>query len=386
MIEGFLIFQSVAEIIILVLGTIGNVLVVLVVARKQKMRTVTNYFILNLAISDLTVLISNIPVDLTTRFVKRWVFGKDTCKILKPLQTMGTIASILTLVAISLSRYHAIVYPFHQQMKLFHARIVLVLIWVISLAGITPYALACKYDPNKQDCIEDFTDIGMSTEAYTLTMFALQYVIPMIGMTYAYNRIGAELSNQQCRECGTTMDPEYRRDTKKVVKMLSIVVAVFAVLDLPIHIVWIWIDFFNGSKVVYYPYIQGLAIIMLYGNSFTNPLIYSICNEQFRTGFKDLFGWCLQPCSFLMKIPGLAKSDPERMFSRNDCLSVREENSIGDRQMLTIDNDQRETHKPKFERSDSVCSQRCTSRHWPKEILASFEPDKDEVVVYVSAV
>ena len=43
------------------------------------------------------------------------------------------------------------------------------------------------------------------------------------------------------------MDPEYRRDTKKVVKMLSIVVAVFAVLDLPIHIVWIWQDFFNGS-------------------------------------------------------------------------------------------------------------------------------------------
>ena len=61
-------------------------------------------------------------------------------------------------------------------------------------------------------------------------------------------RIGAELNNQQCRECGTLMDPEYRRDTKKVVKMLSIVVAVFAVLDLPIHIVWIWFDFFDGAN------------------------------------------------------------------------------------------------------------------------------------------
>jgi hypothetical protein len=61
-------------------------------------------------------------------------------------------------------------------------------------------------------------------------------------------RIGAELNNQQCRECGTLMDPEYRRDTKKVVKMLSIVVAVFAVLDLPIHVVFIWLDFFDGSK------------------------------------------------------------------------------------------------------------------------------------------
>lgn len=104
MTEGFLIFQTIAEIIILVSGTIGNVLVVLVIAKKRKMRTVTNYLILNLACADLTVLISNIPVDLTTRFSNRWVFGKATCRILKPLQTMGTIASILTLVAISLSR------------------------------------------------------------------------------------------------------------------------------------------------------------------------------------------------------------------------------------------------------------------------------------------
>ena len=105
MIQGFLIFQTTAEIIMLVLGVIGNVLVVLVVAKRRKMRTVTNYLILNLACADLTVLSSNIPIDLTTRFMNRWVFGKATCKIIKPLQTMGTIASILTLVAISLSRY-----------------------------------------------------------------------------------------------------------------------------------------------------------------------------------------------------------------------------------------------------------------------------------------
>jgi hypothetical protein len=73
-------------------------------------------------------------------------------------------------------------------MKIIHARIVLVLIWVVSLAGITPYAMACKYDANKTLCVEDFSSIGMSPKTYTLTMFVLQYVVPMIGMTYAYNR------------------------------------------------------------------------------------------------------------------------------------------------------------------------------------------------------
>ena len=104
MIYGFFLFQTVAEVIILVLGTIGNILVILVIAKRRKMRTVTNYLILNLACADLTVLISNIPFDLIRQFKEKWVFGRVGCKILIPLQTMGTIASILTLVAISLSR------------------------------------------------------------------------------------------------------------------------------------------------------------------------------------------------------------------------------------------------------------------------------------------
>ena len=104
MFDDITIFKSVTYIVIFVLGTIGNILVVLVVSKRRKMRTVTNYFILNLAVADLTVLISNIPVDLTTTYSKKWIFGKGTCKVIPPLQTMGTIASILTLVAISLSR------------------------------------------------------------------------------------------------------------------------------------------------------------------------------------------------------------------------------------------------------------------------------------------
>ena len=91
-------------------------------------------------------------------------------------------------MSLSISRYYAIVYPFHQQMKLSHARIALVAIWLVSLAGITPYAMACKYNSSDQSCGEDFQSIGMSPKAYTLTMFVLQYIIPMIGMTYAYNR------------------------------------------------------------------------------------------------------------------------------------------------------------------------------------------------------
>ena len=71
-------------------------------------------------------------------------------------------------------------------MKLHHARGIIVAIWIISLVGITPYALAYSYDG--KECSEDFEKVGMSAKVYTLTMFGLQYVIPMAGMTYAYTR------------------------------------------------------------------------------------------------------------------------------------------------------------------------------------------------------
>ena len=105
--SAFELFYTITVVIIFVFGTIGNILVVLVVARRRKMRTVTNYFILNLALADLTVLLSNIPIDLISTYsTQDWVYGKFGCKIITPLQTMGTSASILTLVIISLSRYH----------------------------------------------------------------------------------------------------------------------------------------------------------------------------------------------------------------------------------------------------------------------------------------
>ncbi len=102
---GFRKFQIVAWIIICVLGTIGNVLVVLVVYRKRKMKTVTNHLIVNLAFADLAVLLINVPLDVADYFNgSAWLYGGFMCHIVRPLQTMATTASVWSLVAISISR------------------------------------------------------------------------------------------------------------------------------------------------------------------------------------------------------------------------------------------------------------------------------------------
>lgn len=102
--ESFKSFNIISCILICVLGTIGNALVVLVVYRRKKMKTVTNYFIVNLALADLAVLLINVPLDVAHEYIGDWLYRGFMCKLIQPLQTLATTASVWSLVAISISR------------------------------------------------------------------------------------------------------------------------------------------------------------------------------------------------------------------------------------------------------------------------------------------
>src|SRR5688572_24631188 len=61
-------------------GLIGNCLVVYVVARYTRMKTVTNVYIMNLSVADGLFLIG-LPMIMTTAILRYWVFGSVMCKI-----------------------------------------------------------------------------------------------------------------------------------------------------------------------------------------------------------------------------------------------------------------------------------------------------------------
>ena len=98
------ILQYVCYVVIFIVGVIGNTLVCLVVCRERRMRIVTNYFIVNLSAADLLVLCVCIPFDFGEKITGTWPYGGFLCRIIWPLQTLMTTASVGTLVAISLNR------------------------------------------------------------------------------------------------------------------------------------------------------------------------------------------------------------------------------------------------------------------------------------------
>lgn len=126
--------------IIVILGIInavvivGNLLVVLAVFASAKLRTVTNFIIVSLAISDLLVGLAVLPYSITLEVLELWIFGELWCQMWLAMDVWLCTASILNLCAISIDRYLAITRPVHYRtiMSNLRVKLLIAVVWVLS--------------------------------------------------------------------------------------------------------------------------------------------------------------------------------------------------------------------------------------------------------------
>ncbi|GIY66483.1 octopamine receptor Oamb [Caerostris darwini] len=126
--------------IIIILGFInaiviaGNLLVVLAVFASTKLRTVTNFLIVSLAISDLLVGLAVLPYSISLEVLELWIFGELWCQMWLAVDVWLCTASILNLCAISIDRYLAITRPVHYRtiMSTMRVKLLIAAVWVLS--------------------------------------------------------------------------------------------------------------------------------------------------------------------------------------------------------------------------------------------------------------
>lgn len=98
-------------VVFVIFGILGNILVILSVIFHHNWRSVTHYFIANLAAADLLLSSAVMPFSATSEALGRWVFGRPFCSIWAALDVLCCTASILSLCVISIDRYLAVSYP-----------------------------------------------------------------------------------------------------------------------------------------------------------------------------------------------------------------------------------------------------------------------------------
>jgi len=119
--------------IVFLVGLFGNSLVIYVVLRFSKMRTVTNMYILNLAVADLTFLVG-FPFLIKTVIDKYWSFGRRMCKIYMTTTSVNQFTSSLLLTAMIADRYAAVCYPISSLRcrTPFIAKFICLTVWIVS--------------------------------------------------------------------------------------------------------------------------------------------------------------------------------------------------------------------------------------------------------------
>lgn len=138
--------------IIFVIAVIGNGIVCYLVMSSSRMRTVTNYFIMNLAVGDMLITILCVPFTSLATLKQYWPFGSLMCLIVNYSSALSVFVSAYTLVAISIDRYMVIMWPLKPRISKSIAVTVIVIVWTVAGITVLPVGIFTKlYQPLNPD-------------------------------------------------------------------------------------------------------------------------------------------------------------------------------------------------------------------------------------------
>ncbi|XP_058812593.1 probable G-protein coupled receptor No18 [Topomyia yanbarensis] len=181
--------------LLIVVTVIGNTLVILSVITTRRLRTVTNCFVMSLAVADWLVGIFVMPPAVAVHLLGSWPLGWILCDIWISLDVLLCTASILSLCAISIDRYLAVTQPLNYSRRRRSKRLALLMIlvvWVLALAITCPPILGW-YEPGRRELDQCRYN---QNEGYVVFSAMGSFFIPMAVMIYVYVRISCVVASR----------------------------------------------------------------------------------------------------------------------------------------------------------------------------------------------
>ncbi|KAM3868301.1 LOW QUALITY PROTEIN: prolactin releasing hormone receptor 2a [Diretmus argenteus] len=284
--------------LVLLVGVFGNYLLLYVICRTRKMHNVTNFFIGNLAFSDMLMCVTCVPFTLAYAFNPRgWVFGRFMCYLVYLIQPVTVYVSVFTfnLTAIGVDRYYATVHPLKKRISVLACTYLLSGIWLLSCALVAP-AVAHTYHVDFRN--EGFTiceEFWMGQErerlAYAYSTLFITYVLPLSALCISYLCISVKLRNCVVPGHRTQSQAEAQRVRKrKTFRLVSLVVAAFGFCWMPISVFNVLRDIdIDLIDKRYFLLIQLLCHLCAMSSSCCNPFLYAWLHDRFRAELRKMF-------------------------------------------------------------------------------------------------
>ncbi|XP_073344819.1 C-C chemokine receptor type 3-like [Pagrus major] len=276
---------------------VGNVLVLVIIHRFEKLTTVTNILLLNLVFSSL-IFVSSLPFMGLYMQLSNWIFGAAMCRIVGSAYYLGFYSSVLFLTLLTFDRHLAVVYSLSAS-RVRNQRYAVVscaVVWVVSILSCikqifihNPYLHKMT---NKTYCGEYPGELSrLSFERLRETGFYLQIFLfllfPLAVIIYCYVRIAITVISS-------------RLVTKfKTVRLIFIIVLLFFVCWTPYNIAMLMQDKVEGcEKQKKWTYALHVTRIFAYTYFCISPIFYTFVGRKFQNYFRQML---------VKRFPGLKK-------------------------------------------------------------------------------
>ncbi|XP_012261826.2 octopamine receptor beta-2R isoform X1 [Athalia rosae] len=326
---------------IIITAVFGNLLVMVSVMRHRKLRIITNYFVVSLALADMLVAMFAMTFNASVQVTGRWLFGYFMCDVWNSLDVYFSTSSILHLMCISVDRYYAIVRPLKYPINMTKT----VVAYMLLACWLSPAIISfipifnewyttienSKYRHEHPEHCEFKVNKG-----YAILSSCISFWIPCTIMTLTYYAIFREANKQEKQmhsRMGNAMLLSHRPSKdinnmnnlngelnsgggssktltlneintdhlhtptkdKNMIKMkrehkaartLGIIMGTFIICWLPFFL-WYVTTTLCGDECPCPSFVVALLFWIGYTNSALNPVIYAYFNRDFREAFKN---------------------------------------------------------------------------------------------------
>ncbi|XP_066511026.1 relaxin-3 receptor 1-like [Hoplias malabaricus] len=274
-------------------GLVGNLLVLLLVrARHQRRTNRVNFFILNLAATDLQFVLTLPFWAVDTALDFSWPFGDAMCKIVLSATVMNMYASVFFLTAMSVTRYRSLASALAEGAPVSRCSVrgVGALLWALATLATAPTSVFSTVSTvaGEKLCLLRFPEGQRWLAVYHLQKIVVAFVVPMAVVCVSYL-----LLLRLVRRHGMKRSAER---TTRVTRSVTLVVLAFFFCWMPNHAVTLWgvlVKFnvvrWDGAYYVVHTYVFPLTVCLAHANSCLNPVIYCMTRRDFRKKLKELW-------------------------------------------------------------------------------------------------
>ncbi|XP_041988007.1 neuromedin-U receptor 2-like isoform X2 [Aricia agestis] len=279
----------VAKCTIFIVSLVGNLLTCIVIYCDRTMHTATNYYLFNMAVSDLIVTFA-ILLEVDEYLSNSYQFGNLACKVHFFCIVVLWNNSILVMTVLAVERYIAIWYPMLLKTKVKRVMKVITALWVVAILETLPEIWGVELVKSKTVAI-CFTVPTPYSRIVNGIMAVVTFILPLGIMLFVYTMIALKINDTEKPSSNSAVF-NHKRNRGRVNKLI--------VLTLSFLICWM--PFFTFRVVIFaYDMHQQILLDELWRIGFQvmmitnwlsvvlNPIIFSLISTKFRKSLEMLW-------------------------------------------------------------------------------------------------